>query len=253
MKKNEINIYWTPTTNTLFPTDSHIKDSSFLYPKPESLLKFMAKDKIRGEKKMSIFNCPAVTNKAKQTIVFTSPMSMEFYYQNNGTNIDVEYKSKTFIDVSLARDPEMKYGAFLLLHMGWLFFAEEPVEAFFTPPYFHEPKYTKYGSVIPGQFDIGQWFRPYQAEVLMWKNEGSFILEEGEPLFYIEFKTDKKINLKRFNHTPEVQKYSQACIDSTPMFGFGQTMLARYNRFRNIGMREKVLTAIKNNLIDDNQ
>lgn len=253
MKKDELIIYWTPATNTFLSNPPHIKDNSFLYPKPETLIKNMAKDKIKGEKKMSIFNCPAVVDKAHQTIIFKSPMSMEFDYENNGTNIDIKYKTESYIDVSVVRNPEMAYGPFLLFNIGWLFFAEEPVEAFFTPPYFHKPKYTQYGSLIPGEFNIGKWFRPYLAEMIMWNNSGTFVLEEDEPLFYIEFKTDKKIKLKQFNYTPELEKYGQSCIDNTIMFGYGQSLATRYNRFKNIGMREKVLTAIKNNLIDDNQ
>lgn len=248
MKKDELVIYWAPAVH---PKIHNTKDASFLYNKPETLFQNMAKDKIRGTgKSMSMFNCPAVANKTQRTLVFTSPMSLNFTYENNGTNIDIQYSSPASMDVSLARDPEMRSGPYLMFNMEWIFFAEEPVQAFFTPPYFHKPKYTQYGSLIPGEFDVGRWFRPYVAEMLMWNNSGDFILEENEPLFYVEFKTDKKIKFKQFNFTPEIRRYSQACVDSTVMFGFGQTLLNRYNRFGKIGLREKILKEIKKEIIE---
>jgi hypothetical protein len=68
---------------------------------------------------------------------------------------------------------------------------------------------------------------------------------------YINFKTDKKINLYRFNHSDATIKYVKSNITSQILFGPGQSLLNRYKKFNNAGLREKILTEIKHNLIDE--
>jgi hypothetical protein len=45
---------------------------------------------------------------------------------------------------------------------------------------------------------------------------------------------------------------SNSCIEATLIFGPGQTLKSRYNRFRQVGMRDKILTEIKKNLVEEN-
>jgi hypothetical protein len=119
----------------------------------------------------------------------------------------------------------------------------------FTPPMFHQPKYTQYGSVCPGEFDIGQWYRPYPLEMQMWGDKGIINLEHNEPLFYAEFKTDKKINLIRYRMTNRLSSYVNHCVDTTNYWGKGLGLQERYNRFKVSSMRELILAEIKDNLI----
>jgi hypothetical protein len=43
-----------------------------------------------------------------------------------------------------------------------------------------------------------------------------------------------------------------ACTDSGKMFGISKSLSFRYNKFKNSGIREKVLHEIKNNIIHEN-
>ena len=67
---------------------------------------------------------------------------------------------------------------------------------YFTPPFFQKPGYTQDATILPGEFDVGNWFRPYNFEIQTWSNHGIITLKENEPIFYAEFKTDKKIKLQ---------------------------------------------------------
>lgn len=237
--KNSINVYWSANFN------NEESDWSFLYQKPISL--FSELNQIKEKNSNHFLTCPAVSNKFKKILIFKNSISSSYTYDSN-TIIPI---SKNYLGVSKTRDKSINVGPIYHFFNSIFLFSEEPLDVFFTPPYFHKPEHIKYGSCIPGEFNIGKWYRPYNFEVQMWRNSGEFNIKENEPLYYVDFKTDKKINLYRFNHSKILNNYSNACIGTTSLFGRGQSLFSRYNKFKQTGLREKILTEIKKNLIDE--
>jgi hypothetical protein len=187
-------------------------------------------------------------NKLKRTLVYPSPFDMSVKYDINKEPKIFDF-SKDKMDIDFVRDPMFEFGPTLGLALGFSMFADQPLEASFTAPYFHKTEYMNYGSVIPGNFDIGQWFRPYNFELQMWENSGELNIKKDEPLFYVEFLTDKKIILKEFVFTPLLNTYMQSCVNSTSVFGLGQSLQDRYNRFKSSRLKEKIIAEIKKNLV----
>jgi hypothetical protein len=107
-----------------------------------------------------------------------------------------------------------------------------------------------YGTSVPGAFDISQWFRPHVFEVQMWDQVGTFIVKEGEPLFTIEFITNRPIVLKKFAMSEALVKYSDSCVDSYKFFGQWIGLAKKYKIFKNTKMDKLILKEIKNNLVD---
>ena len=239
INKKPINVYWSPEYDLN-------KDWSFLYQKPVSLFSDLYKNKTKT-KKDSFFSCPALSNKFKKTLVFKNSLSSSYIYDLT----TIKGTSDNYIGAVNDREPSVSNNPIIAFLMSYYFFSEESINVSLTSPYFHEPQYTKYGSIIPGEFDIGNWLRPYVFETQMWNEKGEFHLKEDEPIFYAEFKTDRPINLYRFNNTEKINRLADACINTTDMFGVGQSLFLRYNRFKKVGLREKVLTEIKNNLINE--
>jgi hypothetical protein len=136
----------------------------------------------------------------------------------------------------------------MVVLMQWIFFAEEPLVADFTAPYFHKPNYLKYGSIIPGEMDIGLWFRPYNAEIMTWDNSGEIVFLENEPLMYVKFNTEKKINLIKFNMNNNLRKYAEACVYSPVAYGANMSLSKRYERFKKSKLNELVLNEINGTL-----
>lgn len=237
-------VYWSP-----YIADHSEPDWSFLYPNPVSVFS----DHLKNKDKLSknhFFQCPASASKIKKTLAFKSPMTFTYEYDYSDNNrfleltTDIGFLMKT-LDRMLSTGPHIKSA------LGYSFFAEESLEASFTSPFFHKVEYMKNASTIPGNFDIGQWYRPYSLEFQTWSNKGSISFIEDEPMFYVEFKTDRPIILKRYQQTELLTKYSNTSLDNIRMFGLGQTLKSRYNKFRSIGMREKILTEINKNIIDE--
>jgi hypothetical protein len=237
--KDSINIYWSENS------DINDNNWSFLYQKPVSL--FSDLNTIKEKNSGNFLTCPAVSNKFKKTLVFRNSLPSSYSYDSES----ITPTSKNYLNVVNSRDPSLSFGPIYKFSNSICLFSEESLEAFFTPPYFHKSEHTQYGACIPGEFDIGQWYRPYHFEVQMWSGSGEFHVKENEPLYYINFKTNKKINLHRFNNSQLLTNYYNACVGTTFLFGRGQSLLSRYNKFKQVGLREKILTEIKKNLIDE--
>lgn len=237
--KKPINLYWSP----FFMLDG--KDWSFLYENPITLFSDLNQHKEKGNEN-SYFSCPAMSNKMKKTLVFKNVLESSYIYNEE----TMTPTSKTYLGSNKDRSPSMTFGPVFRMFYSIILFADEPLTTSFTSPYFHKSQYTQYGSICPGEFDIGNWFRPYVFEIQMWEKQGVFNLKKNEPIFYSEFKTTRPINLYRFNLTQKLNKYSSACVETTDLFGRGQSLFSRYQRFKNTGFRGKVLNEIKNNITD---
>ena len=249
MKKNNdpITIYWSPCTSV----EVEEFDWSFLYPTPKTLFSDILSLKLKNAHNTTFFSCPAVANKFKKTLVFNSPMNCSYNYDFSNNDKKIDPLSNNYISIKYSRQQTISSGPTLEFALKYVFFSDEPVDAYFTPPMFHKPKYMKYGSVIPGEFNIGKWFRPFNFEIQTWAEHGEIHLVEDEPLFYVEIKTDRPVILKRFDFSNKLSGYANANIGATDLFGRGQTLLTRYERFSKIKMREKILTEIKKNLIEE--
>ena len=247
MNKNATTVYYAPCITPL----SEGADWSFLYPKPNILFSSLLDNKSDSAGNTSFFSCPAFSGFSKKTLEFYSPMNASYAYDLTGDNKIFEPTSESFIATKyLEREPALNTGHSIVFELRYIMFADEPLDVFFTSPHFSKPGYMNYGSVIPGKFDIGQWFRSYNFEVQLWSDKGEFKLTEGEPLFYAHLNTDRPVIFKTFTMTPELQMMGEACISSTGVFGRGQSLLSRYKRFNGVGLKEKVLSEINKNLIE---
>jgi hypothetical protein len=83
-----------------------------------------------------------------------------------------------------------------------------------------------------------------------WSAKGEIHIEKDEPLFYAQFQTDRDIEIKRFNMNEKIKLMGSACVGTTDLFG-RQSLLSRYNMFDRVGLRGKLLTEIKKNIIEE--
>ena len=251
MKKdsNSINVYWAPHSTG---NDNGVGNWNMLYEDPETVLKSWTKFDIKDGKEDSFIKCPALQNLAKNTYVFNFPIDSSYSYNaqsNLQHQIEVLPTSKHFVALSVPRDQTMTTGPSIEMSLRLHMFAEEPLEVMLTGPYLHKAEYMKSGFLTSGQFDIGQWFRTLNAEIQLYGQEGEITFKKGEPLLYVKFLTDKKINLKRFMLTEELDTYSRKTINAKHVFGYRMSLNDSYNIFNRSRTRDIILKKIKENLI----
>lgn len=252
MKKDSksINVYWAPHS---VPTENGpIQNWNMMYEDLQNVFKSWTKFDIKDGKEDSFIKCPAFQNLSKNMYAFKIPIDSSYKYKahsNDVNQIEIIPTSKNYVSMFVPRDQTMLYGPSVELSLKLHIFAEEPLEVMLTGPYLENVEYMKYGFLTSGQFDIGQWFRTLNAEIQLKGNEGEIHFRKGEPLFYIKFLTDKKINLKRFELTSELDTYSRKCIGAKSIFGMKMTLPESYNVFNKSRTRDIILKKIKENLI----
>lgn len=247
MKNDDVvNIYWSPFFQSY---DHHEDEMTMLFKNPTNLFNELIQNKSNSSSNLSIFSCPAFKQKTKNTYVFRNSLESEYKFKVVENNVELSGTKENQMNARVIREPSLSIGPQVLFDLQYLFFSDQQIEADFSQPTFHQAKYTNYGTVIPGSFNIGSWFRPFAFEVQMWSNEGKFIVEEDEPIFYVNFKTDKKIKLHRFNNNPRLDALARHCVRSPNLFGQHLPLWKRYKRFNETSMREIVLNEIKNNLV----
>ena len=252
MKKDSksINVYWAPHS---IPSDTApVENWNLMYEDLYSVFQSWTKFDIKSGSEDSFVKCPAFQNLSKNMYAFNFPIDSSYKYKassNDANQIEFYPTTKHFVSAFIPRDQTMTYGPSVEFALKLHMFAEEPLEVQLTGPYLQNVEYMKYGFLTSGQFDIGQWFRTLNAEVQLNGNEGEIHFKKGEPLFYIKFLTDKKVNLKRFELTAEIDTYSRKCISAKSIFGSKMTLPESYSIFNKSRTRDILLKKIKENLI----
>jgi hypothetical protein len=253
MKKNKeddfITVYWADALS--FEVKEHRK-FNMLYQEPENMFSYLKSKRSVFDQSNSMLVCPAFKNKMKKTFFFKNSVECNFLYETNDRGEVYLQDQKAFPeDVRSIRTPGLDFGPTIFVNVPYIFFADSDLEASFSQPIFHPQGYSKYASIIPGNFNIGSWFRPYSTEFQMWNKSGEFIIKEDEPIFYVEFLTDKKIKLVKFKYTKELMTYAQHCIDAPPIFGNNLPLVKRYKKFKDSRMRDLILKEIKQNILGE--
>jgi hypothetical protein len=249
MINDTINVYWSPQATWEVESQG---EWNMLYPDPTNLFTELNNLRTSDAGTRTYFSCSATGPRFKNTFVFRNELSSSYAFDfSKGFEKSTIYPlTQNFLNFEIKRPPSITTGPLVNINLFYSFFAEESLEAEFTPPMMHPPQYTKYGTCIPGSFDIGQWFRPYPLELQMWNMKGELHLNQNEPLFYVHFNTDKKVNLQRFKMNGTISSYLDACSGTAKVWGMGSTLQERYDRFKRTRMKDLILKEIKQNLLD---
>lgn len=233
-------IYWSP----IFSSEDNI-DWNILYKEPENLHKRLIKniDKTINKNDNLIF-CPAVKNLTNNIFVLEAPL--ESSYEVKGQ--DIIHKSKNYIGTRKPHSNNFKDNYLFVLNISYIFFTEEDIDMTLTSPYFSNSPHLKFGSIVPGKFNISKWFRNFNLEINLWTDVKEFILKEGEDLAYVHFDSDKEIELIRFDMNDKLLNIMRACASSTSWERF-VPFIKRYKRFKESLMNKKVIKEIKNNIV----
>jgi hypothetical protein len=249
MKKNTITVYWAPS---IFTTNDPSWD--MLYTEPKFLMEELNK---KNKHDGLMIKCPAIKQNLKNVVSFNSAIDDVFSLPGDKMkNIaftetalePIETTSKLFF--AKMRKSSMDGFINVKYNMNWTLFADEPLEMRFTAPYFPTASPTENSYLASGQFNIGKWFRELSLDYHIPLESKQFSIKRGQPLFFAEFLTDKKIVMKRFQISPRLKSLLQETAQSTSRYGKFKTLLDRYKMAHDARIPEIVLNEIKKNLID---
>jgi len=255
-----VTIYWSPAN-----FNNQVQSWTMLYASPKSLASEIRAMRHPDAGSESIQGCPAskdaldkvyVINSAVDDSLELSKESMEmFYSMSNGeipkaTGLHFPTPDNPLSLLNVPRHPSLDGYINLTYNLGWQFLADEPVVARFTAPYF--PPVTPAPGVIlsAGEFDIGSWFRPFNLDYHVPLGTTKLEFKQDDPLFYVEFFTEKKIILKRYITTPFLSSLMSETVGSTSLYGKFKSLPQRYKHAKSTRIIDQALKEIQNNLID---
>ncbi len=233
-KEEDLIVYWSP----------HENDKN-LYNEPLNLYNFLRTKKETRFKEQGFFSCPSFKNLTLNTYIFTS--SSDNMYKLDILNGRLDY-TETSVEASSVRPPSIENCFLFKLSLSWIFFCKESLVMEITPAYFNDTSHTEFGAIIPGAFDIGQWFRPINAEFQLWSGVDNFVLPKDEPIFYAKFNTNKNIVFKKFLMTDEIKSIKEEHIESRISLNPFLSLEDRYKDFEDSSVSTKLVEAIEKSI-----
>lgn len=240
-----INVYWASAN---FGQDI---DWQLMMEEPLPLRKDIFDNRNRSNKSRgTLLKCPAVTSVINNTLVWRAPKntSVDVSIENGSIELNRRYNNGDMFDWYPEHQPSIKNNVLITFDYHIIFFADQDVEVLFSAPYFSKAPHLQYGATLPGRFNVGSWFRPYNAEMNLWDGNTHIEFKENEPIAYFTFLTDEKINVQQFRMTDELRKISYS-MTSAGTWMPNKTLQERYHTFRQRKMRGMILDKIKSNLV----
>jgi len=125
-----------------------------------------------------------------------------------------------------------------------------PLTARFTAPYLPTVSPSPGAILACGEFDIGQWFRPFNLDYHIPLDNTRFTVEEGQDLAYVKFDTTKKVLLKRFTFNKVLHHYAYEMSNTPNRYAEYIPLSQRYQMSKNSKMNKLILKEKKNNFVE---
>jgi hypothetical protein len=242
MKNNKnIVVYWSP-----FNYDNVI-DWDMFYSKPEKLYSNLHQKKSKNKNLTSYFSCPAFKERSENIFLMKNTI------ENNIKVLDGKLINSSSDNVKISHKESIENRPIVSVYYPIIMFSEESLKVTVTPAYMHKTSYSEFGHVVMGSFDIGKWFRPINLDFMLYNKDADFSFKDEEPLYYLDFNTEKSIILKKFNMTNEILKISNACTTAPDYLKPWQSLSKRYNLFIKSGLKNKLIKEITNNIVKENE
>lgn len=246
-KKSDVTtVYWT--SPKYMPSEG--ESWSFLYSEPKKVINQLRSFKSDDKNKNSstIFACPAFKDSLKNVYAFYCQLDDQVVLPKNFNKDNLD-KVQSKVPILVPRETSLEGYFNISYDMAWIFFADKPLIARFTSPYFPTESPAPGSFLAVGEYDIGQWIRPYNLDYHIPIGTTELTFKVNSPLFFVEFFTDEPIVLKRFICTPQLNAISSECAQSPKRYGRFKTLKERYLMGKQALLKEQALFEIKKNLI----
>lgn len=194
--------------------------------------------------------CPSVTDFSKNLFSLKSPINLEFTWTGNDIIFQNIYSEDFFKNMVVLRDAAG--GSLSLRIIPYFFFTEESCELQYSAPLIGNNDFIKKCSVIPGQVNIGKWFRPTDHAFLIREQNQTVKIEKDDTLANVRFCTTEKIEFRKFYFTEKCDEYFNKVIS----FRQSQKNTLKdyfnfmYSKFENSKLKNSILKEIKSNLME---
>jgi hypothetical protein len=199
---------------------------------------------IKSRDNLDYHRCPAFRDFFKNTYAVLSPHDYTLQIagdQKQSTDYDQAYYE------SVIEDRGNLFFSFLQPEL--FLFCEKSLTVEQIPAFYSSAQNPDL-MLVSGQYDIGKHFRKIEYAAIA-KKDTTFTASEGEPLYYLRFQTNEKINFKRFFYTPEMDSIFKSTMKIRNYCGKGKVkpLSFFYEKTHKYFYDKKLLKLIKANLL----
>lgn len=242
-----ITVYWSP-----WYINSQVYNEHYLtHYGLDNVYTDLVVHKDKSNTRDNFFNCYAFKDAMKNMYCLRNPYSVDLRYENGECISNIP--PKAIYDLAMTsqvKAPSMEDALTINYGVNWIFFADKPLKIQTLHPWMHGTEASKTSFYVPGSYDISKWFRPVETACQLFPGENTFKSDEGEPLIYVNFLTDEKIEFKKFYLTQEIIDLSMSCIKLKYFKSF-KALNYLYKVFVQSKLKNKILAEIKKNVIED--
>ena len=237
-----MNIYWSP----YIPNISKRMLSNIRYRTPKHATEYL-KDKCNPEIRESNFlRCPAFAKQQKNLYALRFSFSYELHIEKNEIRSD-EYDQRFFDEFVSIRDLD---NAMLSLPMSYVFIAETPVDMEYTSAYNVSNGFVDNTIIVPGSFDVGKWYRPLDLTFIIKDKNKKVTFNEDDAYAFVNFRTNKKVNLVRFDTTPQIiELFNSILLSKFAKSKEINSLNWFYNLLEQSKYKNKILKLVKENVL----
>jgi hypothetical protein len=194
--------------------------------------------------------CPSVTDFSRNLYAVKSPINLEFWWNGNTVEFENSYSEEFFRKIVVMRDA--KGGSLSLRIAPYFFFCEENCDMQYSSPLMASNNFTTNCLVVPGQVNIGKWFRPTDHAFLIKEKNQKIKINKGDTIANVRFLTKEQITFKKFYFTDRCDEFFNKVVSykqsqNNKLKDYLSTM---YRDFENSKLKNLVLNEIKNNLME---
>ena len=191
--------------------------------------------------------CPAVKDYTKNTFSLKSIYDYKFETSENKDAVFSNLYDQNFFDQHVFVRSNLD--KFFTFSQEFIFFTEEKSLQMSAGifPYLEDNNITERCIVIPGQIDIGKWFRPIEFAFYLKSKYKEFKINEKEVYQYIKFNTEDKIIFKQFKANEKIKEYIKDVTNSKNFIKKQHRLITNY--YDMLNHKKYIIKEIKNNLI----
>jgi hypothetical protein len=242
---NDITVYWA---SPAIPKGNINTPLNFNFAEPTSVLNMLRDNKAKASQPQSSFACPAHNSMLKNVYSVNATENYTFDLEKVHSTTNWPWFNRPYDFVS-PRQSSLEGYSDIEPTYSWLFFASEPVVARFTAPYLPAVSPADGAMLVCGEFDIGQWYRPFVLNYMVPKHTPYLTIIKNNPLFFVEFKTDKNIVFKQYQVNETLNLYSNRCLRSPVEVGRSYTLETRYQWMNETITAKAIIEEIEGSLV----
>lgn len=195
--------------------------------------------------------CPSIIQFSNNCFSLKSPIDIDFIWDENNILFDYDQHHSDFIS-RIATSRDLAAGLISLSICPYMFFSEEDCEMQFSAPGMVDNNFTKNCTVMPGQYNIGKWFRGVDFGFFVNNKNTKISIKKGDTIANVRFLTEEKVTFKKFFITPECNSLANLVVNykHSQKFPLNTYLKNMYNDFQSSKIKNQILREINNNLLD---